>query len=68
MKSADASRFSARVDRFLRWFLNATPDVVVEPAPASPAKPKSKTVARRKPSRLRRKHSGPVPVAGKGKP
>lgn len=69
MKSADAPRFSDRVDRFLRWFLNAAPDAVaVKPRPAGPAKPEKRTVARRKPIRLRPLHSGPVRVAVKGKP
>jgi len=68
MKTADDPSFFARVERFLRWFLNVTPDVVVEPRPAGPAKARSRTVARRKRTRLRAKHSGPVRAADKGKP
>ena len=64
MKTVSASKLSARVDRFLRWFFTASPDAVVAPPPA---KPRSRTVARRKPSRLRPKHSGPVRVAVKAK-
>lgn len=68
MKKAEAPSLSDRVDRFLRWFLNTTPDVVVEARQAAPAKPRSRAVARSKPIGLRPKHSGPVRVAGKGKP
>jgi hypothetical protein len=68
MKSADAPRFSDRVDRFLRWFLNAAPDAVVASPPPRPAKPKKRTVARRKPTGLRPKHAGPARAASKGKP
>jgi hypothetical protein len=64
MKTVAASRLSERVDRFLRWFFTASPEAVVAPAPT---KPRSRTVARRKPTRLRPKHSGPVRVAVKEK-
>ena len=33
MKTVAASKLSARVDRFLRWFFTASPDAVVEPPP-----------------------------------
>ena len=65
MKTVAASTLSERLDRFLRWFFTASPDAaVVTPAPT---KPRSRTVAHRKPTRLRPKHSGPVRVAAKAK-
>jgi len=64
MKTVAASKLSERVDRFLRWFFTASPDAVVEPASM---KPRSRTVAHCKPTRLRPKHSGPVRVAVKAK-
>ena len=67
MKTAGVLKFSERVDRFLRWFVTVTPDEVA-PRPPTPVKPKSRTVARRKPTHLRPHHSGPVRVAAKGKP
>jgi len=54
---------SERVDRFLRWFFTASPDVVV----TAPTQPRSRTVAHRQPPRLRPQHSGPVRVASKAK-
>ena len=60
MKSADGSPLSERVDRFLRWFFTASPEAVVEAPPKREAKVRSRTVARRKPTRLRPQHSGPV--------
>jgi hypothetical protein len=65
MKPVAASKFSERVDRFLRWFFTASPDVVI--APPRPQPPRSRTVAHRKPARLRPQHSGPVRVAVKAK-
>jgi len=68
MKTVAASTLSERLDRFLRWFFTASPDAaVVTPAPIQPAKPRSRTVAHRKPTRLRPQHSGPVRVAAKAK-
>jgi hypothetical protein len=64
MKTVAASKLSQRVDRFLRWFFTVSPNAVVA---APPAKPRSRTVARRKPCRLRPHHSGPVRVAVKAK-
>jgi hypothetical protein len=64
MKRVVASTLSERVDRFLRWFFTASPDDVVVPAPTPP---RSRTVAHRKPARLRPQHSGPVRVASKAK-
>ena len=64
MKSVDASRLSARVDRFLRWFFTASPDAFVAPAPT---KLPSRAVARRKQPRLQPHPSGPVRVAAKAK-
>ena len=64
MKTVAASKLSERVDRFLRWFVTVSPDAVVAPAPM---KPRSRTVAHRKPTRLRPQHSGPVRVAAKAK-
>jgi hypothetical protein len=63
MRTIAASSFSERLDRFLRWFFSASPD------PVAPAPPRrlSRTVARRQPSRLLPKHSGPVRVAGRAK-
>jgi hypothetical protein len=64
MKTVDRPRLSERVDRFLRWFFTTSPDdVVVLP----PTKPRSRTVAHRKPTRLRPQHSGPVRVVVKAK-
>lgn len=67
MKTVDAATFSERVDRFVRWFFTASPEAVIEPWQPTPAKPRSRTVAHRKPTRLRPQHSGPVRVAVKGK-
>jgi hypothetical protein len=64
MKTVDRPRLSERVDRFLRWFFTASPDDFVAPAPTQP---RSRTVAHRKPTRLRPQHSGPVRVAAKAK-
>ena len=63
MKSVDASRLSARVDRFLRWFFTASPDAVVAPVPT---KLPSRAVARRKSPRVQPQPSGPVRAAVKG--
>ena len=63
MKTVAASKLSERVDRFLRWFFTASPDVVVP----APTQPRSRTVAHRQPPRLRPQHSGPVRVASKAK-
>jgi len=68
MKSADRPRLSERVDRFLRWFFTASPDDVVAPAPRVLATPRSRTVAHRKPNRVRAHHAGPVRVGSKAKP
>ena len=69
MKSIDRPPLSQRVDRFLRWFFTASPHVGVEPPPvAIDVKARSRTVAQRKPTRLRAQHSGPVRVAVKAKP
>jgi hypothetical protein len=68
MKTVDAPTFSERVDRFVRWFFTVSPEAVIEPWQPTPAKPRSGTVAHRKPARLRPRHSGPVRVAVKGKP
>jgi hypothetical protein len=67
MKTADAPSLSDRVDHFLRWFFTATPEAV-EPWQPSPAKPRRRTVAQRKPTRLRPQHSKPARLAAKGKP
>jgi hypothetical protein len=67
MKTVDRPRISERVDRFLRWFFTASPDVVVTPPPLAAAEPRSRTVAHRKPARPRPHHSGPVRVAVKAK-
>jgi len=68
MKTVAASTLSERLDRFLRWFFTASPDAaVVAPVPTKPAQPRSRTVAHRKPTRLRPQHSGPVRVAVKAK-
>ena len=67
MKTVDRPRLSERVDRFLRWFFTASPDVVVAPPPPAAARPRSRTVAHRKPARPRPHHSGPVRVAVKAK-
>jgi hypothetical protein len=67
MKSVDRPRLSERIDRFLRWFFTASPDDVVAPAPRVPTAPRSRTVARRKPTRPLPHHSGPVRVAVKAK-
>jgi hypothetical protein len=66
MKTVDRPRLSDRVDRFLRWFFTASPDDVAPPPP-TPARPRGRTVAHRKPTRLRPHHSGPVRVAIKTK-
>jgi len=66
MKTIDRPRLSERVDRFLRWFFTASPEDVA-PAPLVSARPRSRTVAHRKPTRLRPHHSGPVRVAVKAK-
>jgi hypothetical protein len=66
MKTVDRPRLSDRVDRFLRWFFTASPDDVAPPPP-TPARPRRRTVAHRKPTRLRPHHSGPVRVAIKAK-
>lgn len=68
MKTVDAATFSERVDRFVRWFFTTSPEAVIEPWPPTPAQPRSRTVAHRKPTRLRPQHSGPVRVVVKGKP
>jgi hypothetical protein len=68
MKTVDALTFSERVDRFVRWFFTTSPEAVIEPWQPTPAKPRSRAVAHRKPTRLRPQHSGPVRVAVKGKP
>ena len=68
MKTVDALTFSERVDRFVRWFFTTSPEAVIEPRQPTPAQPGSRTVAQRKPTRLRPQHSGPVRVAVKGKP
>jgi len=68
MKTVDRPRLSERVDRFLRWFFTASPDVIVAPAPQpTPVKARSRAVAHRKPTRPRPHHSGPVRVAVKAK-
>ena len=68
MKPVDRPPFAERVDRFLRWFFTATPDVVeVPPPPQQPAPPRSRAVAHRQQTRLRPQHSGPVRVAVKAK-
>ena len=64
MKSVDASRLSARVDRFLRWFFTTSPDAFVAPAPT---KLPSRAVARRKGPRLQLQPSGPVRAPVKAK-
>jgi hypothetical protein len=67
MKTVDRPRLSERVDRFLRWFFTVSPDDVVAPPPRVLATPRSRTVAHRKPTRLRPHHSGPVRVVAKAK-
>jgi len=67
MKPVDRPRLSERLDRFLRWFFTASPDDVVAPAPRAPTAPRSRIVARRKPTRPLPHHSGPVRVAVKAK-
>ena len=66
MKTVDRPRLFERVDRFLRWFFTASPDVVVAPPPTT-VKARSRAVAHRKPTRPRPHHSGPVRVAAKAK-
>ena len=67
MKPVAGPRFSARIDRFLRWFFTASPDDVVLPPPPSAARPRSRIVAHRKPARVHAQHAGPVRVAVKAK-
>jgi len=67
MSMVDRPRLSERVDRFLRWFFTASPDEVVPPAPRIPPQPRRRTVAHRKPTRVRPHHCGPVRVAVKAK-
>jgi len=57
-----------RLGRFLRWFFNASPDVVVEPVRPRLSTRRSPAVSRRQPPRVVARHSGPVRVAAKGKP
>ena len=66
MKTVDRPLFSERVDRFLRWFFTASPDVDVV-LPSVPTSPRSRTVSHHKPARVRPQHGGPVRVAVKAK-
>jgi len=63
MKSVAASKFSARVDHFLRWFFSASPDFVLP----APMKLPSRPIARRKRPHVQPPPSGPARVAVKAK-
>lgn len=67
MNTNDAPTLADRVDRFVRWFFTASPEVVTDPVPARAAAPRSRTVSARLAPRMQAKHGGPVRVA-KGNP
>lgn len=66
--AASESAFALKLGRFLRWFFNASPDAVVEPALPGFSSPRAPTVSHRLPPRVLARHTGPVRVPVKGKP
>lgn len=66
MEAAEEPTLGERLSLFVRWFVTASPDAVIERRP--PVAPRIPALARRGAPQVRPRHAGPVRVVVRAKP